>query len=154
MPSPFDPWAWRDPSALAGGYAGASPDSPPPDDDGGPNDGGPNGRGPDAPGPGTPIELAGYRVEAVDGRIGSVDEASGDVDARYLVVDIGPWILGRKVLLPAGTVTRVDHLERTVHIDRTRQQVKDSPAFDPQEYGRPEYRDRVGDYYAESYRRG
>ncbi|MFC0506220.1 PRC-barrel domain containing protein [Micromonospora costi] len=148
MSSPsFDPWVWRDPSALAGGYSGASPDAGPPaapDGDG----------GPDAPGPGTPIDLTGYRVAAVDGRIGAVDRASDEADPRYLVVDTGPWILGRTVLLPVGTIERVDHLARTVHVDRTRQQVKDSPAFDPEEYTRPDYRDRVGGYYAESYRRG
>ncbi|MEU4779437.1 PRC-barrel domain-containing protein [Micromonospora sp. NPDC023633] len=148
QPSTINPWAWRDPSALAGGYSGAAPDSAPPD---GPT---PGGDGPHAPGPGTPLDLVGYRVEATDGRIGSVDEASDDTDARWLVVDTGPWIFGHKVLLPAGTVTRVDHLDRTVHVDRTREQVKESPAFDPDAYGEPGYRDRIGDYYRETYRQG
>ncbi|NES16865.1 MULTISPECIES: PRC-barrel domain-containing protein [Micromonospora] len=143
---PFNPWAWRDPSALAGGYDQTSPEEVPrqrTEHDG----------GPDAPGPGTPIDLTGYRVEATDGRIGSIDAASEDAGARYLVVDTGPWIFGRKVLLPVGTVARVDHLDRIVHVDRTRDQVKESPAFDPDDFDRPEYRDRVGSYYAESYRR-
>ncbi|MFC0004124.1 PRC-barrel domain-containing protein [Micromonospora siamensis] len=144
---PFNPWTWRDPSALAGGYdqttAADVPEQRSAADD-----------GPDAPGPGTPVDLVGYRVEATDGRIGEIDRASDEADARYLVVDTGPWIFGRKVLLPAGTVARVDHLERTVHVDRTRDQVKDSPAFDPDDFARPEYRDRVGNYYAESYRQG
>ncbi|MFD2768385.1 PRC-barrel domain-containing protein [Micromonospora eburnea] len=146
---PFDPWIWRDPSALAGGYEQSTPEDVPrqrPDGDG--------GGGPDAPGPGTPIDLAGYRVEATDGRIGSIDRASQDAGARYLVVDTGPWIFGKRVLLPAGTVARVDHLERAVYVDRTRDQVKDSPAFDPEEFGRPDYREQVGDYYTESYRQG
>ncbi|MEU4644327.1 hypothetical protein [Micromonospora sp. NPDC023814] len=65
----------------------------------------------------------------------------------------GPWIFGRKVLLPVGTVTRVDHLDRTVHVDRTREQVKESPAFDPDAYQETDYRDRVGDYYRKTYRR-
>lgn len=148
QPSTFNPWTWRDPSALAGGYAPADPDAAPPERPEGAGD------GPDAPGPGTPVDLVGYRVEAVDGRIGSVDEASGDTDDRWLVVDTGPWIFGRKVLLPVGTVTRVDHLDRTVHVDRTREQVKESPPFDPDGYRKPDYRGRVGDYYRETYRRG
>ncbi|MGR6322668.1 PRC-barrel domain-containing protein [Micromonospora soli] len=145
---PFNPWTWRDPSALAGGYDQTSPDEVPRQRTAGTSD-----DGPDAPGPGTPIDLTGYRVEATDGRIGSVDRASGEAGARYLVVDTGPWIFGRKVLLPAGTVARVDHLDRVVHVDRTRDQVKDSPAFDPDDFDQPDYRDRVGSYYAESYRR-
>ncbi|WP_328421456.1 MULTISPECIES: PRC-barrel domain-containing protein [unclassified Micromonospora] len=145
QPSIFNPWDWRDPSALAGGYAQTTPSASPPEGPDGAHD------GPDAPGPGTPIDLVGYRVQATDGRIGTIDEASHDADARYLVVDTGPWILGHKVLLPAGTVARVDHRDRSVHVDRTRQEIKDAPPFDP-ESSDPEYRERVGNYYAESYR--
>jgi hypothetical protein len=50
----------------------------------------------------------------------------------------------------AGTVSR----SRTVHVDRTRDQVKDSPAFDPDDFGRRGYREQIGSCYAESYRRG
>ena len=146
-PSMFDPWIWRDPSALAGSYQPATPGTAPspgrPDAD----------EGPDAPGPGTPVDLVGYRVEAVDGGIGAVDEASDDAGAQWLVVDTGPWIFGRKVLLPVGTVARVDHLDRTVHLDRTREQVKDSPAYDRDAPDLPASRDLIGDYYADSYRR-
>ncbi|MEU2610586.1 PRC-barrel domain-containing protein [Micromonospora sp. NPDC007271] len=143
---PFDPWVWRDPSALAGGHDESGPDDVPRQ-----REGGAEGL-PHAPGPGTPIDLTGYRVEATDGRIGSIDQASEDAGARYLVVDTGPWIFGKKVLLPVGTVARVDHLERLVHVDRTREQVRNSPAFDPHDFGRPDYREQVGSYYAESYR--
>lgn len=145
---PFNPWTWRDPSALAGGYDQTSPEEVPRQRAEHDTD-----RGPDAPGPGTPIDLTGYHVEATDGRIGSIDAASEDAGAQYLVVDTGPWIFGRKVLLPVGTVARVDHLDRIVHVDRTRDQVKESPAFDPDDFDRPDYRERVGSYYAESYRR-
>ncbi|GAA4579460.1 hypothetical protein GCM10023176_57250 [Micromonospora coerulea] len=145
---PFNPWTWRDPSALAGGYDQTNPAEVPRQRPRGADD------GPDAPGPGTPLDLTGYRVEATDGRIGAIDEASDEAGVRYLVVDTGPWIFGRKVLLPVGTVARVDHLTRTVYVDRTRDQVKNSPAFDPEEFGRPEYRERVGGYYADSYRQG
>ncbi|MEU5786017.1 PRC-barrel domain-containing protein [Micromonospora lupini] len=142
QPSIFNPWAWRDPSALAGGYTQTTPSATPP--------GGPDGAhdGPDAPGPGTPVDLVGYHVQASDGRIGTIDETSDDADAGYLVVDTGPWILGQKVLLPAGTVERVDHLDRVVHVDRTRQEIKDAPSYDPESADR-EYRDRVGRYYTD-----
>src|ERR1700759_2538178 len=49
-------------------------------------------------------DLAGYHVEALDGRIGSIDEASYDVGRSYMVVDTGPGIFGHKGLFPAGTV--------------------------------------------------
>ncbi|RQX12194.1 hypothetical protein DDE19_28900 [Micromonospora ureilytica] len=144
QPSIFNPWAWRDPSALAGGYTQTTPSVTPPDDQEGGHD------GPDAPGPGTPVDLVGYQVQASDGRIGTIDEASDETDAGRLVVDTGPWIFGQKVLLPAGTVDRVDHQERVVYVDRTRQQIKDAPPFDPVSADQ-EYRERVGAYYADSY---
>ena len=146
QPTTFNPWAWRDPSALAGGYEQATPDAEPAD--------GAGGAGPDAPGPGTPVDLVGYRVEATDGRVGSIDRASDEAGARWLVVDTGPWIFGRKVLLPVGTIARVDHLDRTVHVDRTREQIRESPALDPDAYDRADYRERVGRYYQESYQQG
>ncbi|MBQ0990373.1 PRC-barrel domain-containing protein [Micromonospora sp. H61] len=144
QPSIFNPWAWRDPSALAGGYTETTPSVTPPEDQEGGHD------GPDAPGPGTPVDLVGYQVQASDGRIGTIDETSDEADAGHLVVDTGPWIFGQKVLLPAGTVDRVDHQERVVHVDRTRQQIKDAPPFDPVSADQ-EYRERVGAYYADSY---
>ncbi|MBM0277100.1 PRC-barrel domain containing protein [Micromonospora tarensis] len=144
QPSIFNPWAWRDPSALAGGYTQATPSVTAPDGQQGGHD------GPDAPGPGTPVDLVGYRAEASDGGIGTIDEASDEADAGYLVVDTGPWIFGQKVLLPAGTVARVDHQERVVHIDRTRQEIRDAPPFDPGSAD-PESRERLGSYYADSH---
>ena len=52
--------------------------------------------------------IVGFAVEATDGHIGKIDEASFDVGAGHVVVDTGPWIFGRKVVLPAGTIERVD----------------------------------------------
>jgi len=95
------------------------------------------------------VDLVGYDVEATDGSIGSVDEANHEVGGAYLVVDTGPWIFGRKVVLPAGTVARVDHEDRRVYVDRTKDQINDSPEYDEDT---PAYRQQVGDYYTENYR--
>ena len=95
--------------------------------------------------------LTGYKVEAADGGIGKVDEASHEVGAQCLVVDTGPWIFGKKVLLPAGTVNHIDHEERKVYVDRTKDQIKSAPEFDSDMYTDPTYRDKVGGYYGDSY---
>lgn len=147
QPYLFDPWLWRDPALLAGGYSQTT-------DDEGPDDAAPRDAETDDGGPGTEIDLGGYSVEATDGGIGSIDEASTEINASYLIVDTGPWIFGRKVLLPAGTVNRVDHLTRTVYVDRTKEQVKDSPEYDPETFHDADYRKLVGDYYTSSYRAG
>ena len=58
------------------------------------------------------IDVTGYSVEATDGGIGKVDEATYEVGGSYLVVDTGMWIFGKKVLLPAGSIDRIDPDER------------------------------------------
>ena len=75
-------------------------------------------------------DVIGYHVEAVDGGIGTIDEASWDTDRAHLVVDTGPWIFGRKVLVPAGMVEIVDHPATTVHLSLTKEQVKAGPEYD------------------------
>ena len=96
-------------------------------------------------------DLTGFKVHAVDGDIGKIDAASRDVGAGYVVVDTGPWIFGRKVMLPAGTVERVDWNDMTVHVDRTKSQIKDSPELDEKNRTDRSYRDRLGSYYGDTY---
>jgi hypothetical protein len=97
--------------------------------------------------------LVGSNVEATDGGIGKVDEATNEVGSSYIVVDTGPWIFGKKVLLPAGTIERVDANGGNVYVDLTKAQIKDSPEFDQSSYNEPAYRNRVGDYYGRYYTR-
>ena len=99
------------------------------------------------------VNLVGYEVEATDGGIGKVDEATNEVGSSYIVVDTGPWIFGKKVLLPAGTIDRVDANGGNVYVDLTKAQIKDSPEFDQSSYNEPAYRNRVGDYYGRYYTR-
>jgi hypothetical protein len=93
--------------------------------------------------------LAGYGVEAVDGGIGKIDEASYDVGAGYIVVDTGPWIFGKKVLLSAGVISRVDHDEEKVYVNRTKDQIKNAPEFDENTYRDDTYRTSLGSYYGQ-----
>jgi hypothetical protein len=95
----------------------------------------------------TTDQLTGYAVEAVDGGIGKIDEASTDVGAAYLVVDTGPWIFGKKVMLPAGLVSRVDHDDEKVFVNRTKEQIKNAPEFDADRYRDTGYRSELGSYY-------
>ena len=83
-------------------------------------------------------------MEALDGSIGKIDEASNEVGASYLVVDTGPWILGKKVMLPAGVVRDVDLDAQTVFVNRNKDEIKSAPEFDPDRYRDETYRQ---DYY-------
>jgi hypothetical protein len=92
-------------------------------------------------------DVVGYSVEAVDGSIGKVDEATYDAGSAYVVVDTGPWIFGKKIMLPAGVVERADHEDECVYVDRTKEQIKNAPEFDESMYADVSYRDRLGSYY-------
>ena len=93
------------------------------------------------------LDLTGFSVEATDGGIGKVDEATYETSRSYIVVDTGPWIFGKKVLLPAGVVQRVDLDSETVFVNRTKDEIKDSPEFDEMNYRDDDYRSEVSDYY-------
>ena len=93
------------------------------------------------------LNLVGFEIEATDGGIGKVDEATYDVGASYVVVDTGPWIFGKKVMLPAGVIQRVDLDSQTLIVDRTKDEIKNSPEFDENMYRDESYRSQLGSYY-------
>lgn len=95
------------------------------------------------------LDIAGYDVEAEDGRIGTIDEATYETSASCLVVDTGFWIFGKKRMIPAGVVRRIDPDARTVHVAMTKDEIKGAPDFDPDRHGADEqaYHDEVGGYY-------
>jgi len=93
------------------------------------------------------VDLVGFSVEATDGGIGKIDEATYDVGSSYVVVDTGPWIFGKKVMLPAALIQRVDLDSEAVIVDRTKDEIKSSPEFDEETYRDAGYRSRVGSYY-------
>jgi hypothetical protein len=97
------------------------------------------------------VDLEGFRVEALDGEIGKVEGASRDAGGGSIVVDTGGWIIGKKVMLPAGTIERVDVDEGKVFVDRTKDEIKSAPEYDPSGYAEQEYRVALGDYYAGLY---
>lgn len=97
----------------------------------------------------SPMEpgVDGFDVEALDGSIGHVDEATYEVGSSYIVVDTGPWIFGKKVMIPAGLIERVDLDQEKIYINQTKEQIKNSPEFDEARYREPTYRQELTTYY-------
>ena len=95
------------------------------------------------------LDVEGFDVVATDGEIGKIDEATYEVGSSYIVVDTGPWIFGRKVVLPAGAIERIDLDNRKAELRLTKDQIKNSPEFDAatEDYRSDAYRERVGTYY-------
>jgi hypothetical protein len=101
-------------------------------------------------GPTNPIQdtdVTGFDVEATDGQIGKVDEATYESGGSYLVVDTGFWIFGKKRMIPAGLVDRVDPDERKVYLRATKDDIKNAPDYDPNRAS-GEQHDEVDAHYA------
>ncbi|MEO7065676.1 MAG: PRC-barrel domain-containing protein [Rhodanobacter sp.] len=80
-------------------------------------------------------EVAGYRIEAADGRMGQVagfllEESTWAI--RYLVVNTSKWWSDHDVLVAVQWISNVRWLDNTVTVALTCQAVKDSPAYDPE----------------------
>ena len=93
------------------------------------------------------LDLTGFKVEARDGDIGKVDEATHESGGSFVVVDTGPWIFGKKVMLPAGVIRDIDLDTETVFVDLSKDEIKNAPEFDEKRYREKSYRDALGNYY-------
>lgn len=94
----------------------------------------------------TERQLEGFEVRASDGSIGTVDKATYDVGASYIVVDTGPWIFAKRVLLPAGVIQRVERDAGVVHVGRSKEEIRSAPEFEGGSMTTA-YRDQLGRHY-------
>jgi len=94
-------------------------------------------------------DVTGYDVEATDGSIGKIDEATYQDDSSCLVVDTGFWIFGKKRMLPAGVVSHVDPETKKVFVNMTKDAIKHAPDYDAERHREDEtgYHDEVAGYY-------
>ena len=84
----------------------------------------------------TASRIKGYAIAASDGHIGTVSDLLFDDPSwqiRWLVVDTGHWLTGRKVLLPTSTLGHANAGRREFSALLTKQQVKDSPDIDTEQ---------------------
>jgi hypothetical protein len=97
----------------------------------------------------TSPDVTGWDVEAQDGHIGKVDEATFKEASSCLVVDTGFWIFGKKRMIPAGVVQRLDSDDKKVYVSLTKDQIKQAPDYDADRHRDNEdaYHKEVGDYY-------
>src|SRR3954465_86170 len=74
--------------------------------------------------PEDPDDLHGFKVEATDGSVGKVMEASRQAGGTYLPAAPGGTIFSKRVRLPAGVVDRIDRDGSTVYVSRTTDEIK------------------------------
>ncbi|MEH2412183.1 DUF2382 domain-containing protein [Nostoc sp.] len=95
------------------------------------------------------IKGLGVYAQGADEKIGTVSDVLVDEEGhfRYLVVDLGFWIFGKKVLLPIGR-SRIDYkTDRVYTIGLTREQAEDLPEFNERQTLDYDYEERVRGVY-------
>jgi uncharacterized protein YrrD len=78
-------------------------------------------------------DLIGFTIAATDGDIGHVDDFYFDAESwqvRYLVVDTGPWIFGRKVLITPEVIEQPLWEEEHLPLRLSKEQIENSPETD------------------------
>lgn len=93
------------------------------------------------------LDVTGFDVEATDGSIGKVDEATYEDGTASLVVDTGWWIFGKKRMLPAGVVDRVDPAAEKVYLRCSKHDVREAPDYEAVRANEAQYRSGVADHY-------
>jgi hypothetical protein len=77
--------------------------------------------------------LQNFVIHATDGELGYVHELYFDDETwaiRYLTIDTGGWLGGRKVLISPLSITHIDWDARRLDVALTKKQVEDSPNID------------------------
>ncbi len=77
-------------------------------------------------------EITGDEIEATDGDIGHAEDFLIDTalwQVRYLIVHTSNWWAGEKLLVSPLSVGRIDWARSIIHLDVSRQKVKDSPPY-------------------------
>ncbi|MHC4250844.1 MAG: hypothetical protein ACYTKD_22295 [Planctomycetota bacterium] len=95
-------------------------------------------------------EVTGYRIDAVDGYAGRVQDFIVDDESwviRYMVVDTGRWFPGRKVLVVPLWVESMTWAGRTARVGLHRTVIAASRAYLPSAPVNREYEVRLYDYY-------
>ena len=95
----------------------------------------------------TTNSMIGFAIRANDGDLGKVDEFYFDDQTwtiRYIVVETGNWLSGRKVLIALVAFGKPDIESRTFSVNLSRTQVSNSPKIETQ---RPIYRQHEIELY-------
>jgi uncharacterized protein (TIGR02271 family) len=94
-------------------------------------------------------DVIGLDLYSGNDKIGSVDDVLVDDEGtfRYLVINTGVWVLGKKVLMPIGQA-RIAYGDRRVYAEGlTKAQVEDLPEYDPDYLVSYDYEEQVRDVY-------
>lgn len=103
----------------------------------------------------TSEEVVGYHIHALDGEIGHVEDLileEPDWTVRYLEINVGIWLFGKKVLIAPAWIQGVDWTRKAVTVDLTREAIESAPAYDPSEVISRDYQVALYGHYGKRYK--
>ncbi len=94
--------------------------------------------------------LLDYHVQATDGAVGHVEDFILEDEGwlvRYLVVDTRNWLPAKRVLISSEWVAEIDRPGRILFLTLSREEVRNSPPYDPNQPVNRQYEVHLYDYY-------
>ena len=76
--------------------------------------------------------VTGYAIQTQTGELGQVEDFIIDDETwaiRYLIINIGTWLSGKRVLISPQWIERVSWADSKVFVNLSRQSIKGSPEF-------------------------
>ncbi len=92
----------------------------------------------------------GYTIATTEGHLGTVNDIlfeDANWTVRWLVVDTGHWMPGRKVLLPVSALGEPDRIQRMFPTGLSIAQVKDGPDFDSDKSVSRQHETNIYEFY-------
>jgi hypothetical protein len=81
-------------------------------------------------------EVINYDIEALDGAIGQLSDLLIDDEywlIRYLIVDTGNWLPGKKVMVSPDHISAIRWQTATIYARVDRESIEHSPAYNPEQ---------------------
>lgn len=95
-------------------------------------------------------EVTDYHIEASDGDIGHVEDflfGEDDWAIRYVIVDTRNWWPGKFVLIAPDWAQEIRWSDRIMRVNKTRDEIKGAPEFDPKARFQRTEESRLYEYY-------
>ena len=94
-------------------------------------------------------ECLGYTILATDGEIGEANDflLDDELKLRYLVIDTGRWLPGKKVMLSTAWISSVDPQKQTVVMNIDKKRIEEGPLYENEHVLDREYETRLHEHY-------
>lgn len=99
-------------------------------------------------------EVQGYHINALDGKLGHLEDIVIDVknwQIIYAIVDTSNWLpWSKKVLIPLGSMDKINFVEREVHIRMNTEAIKNAPEYESADSISEDYEEKIMDFFSSS----